>query len=90
MPFLSRVGRTAIALYYIAIDEAQRAITSSPPRPSSAHSHHSGSDLEDQRRETAYQQGLRIEYPNLFASSLLQDMLYLPAGSSFLQDAGIW
>ncbi|GAA6024404.1 hypothetical protein JCM11491_003541 [Sporobolomyces phaffii] len=63
--------RTAIALYYLSLDEADRTRrrqSPHPPSPSedpSQHGHH----------DTPYQRHLQREYPLLFHSGLLQELL---------------
>ncbi|GAA5961474.1 hypothetical protein JCM3765_003595 [Sporobolomyces pararoseus] len=69
--------RTAISLYYLAIDIVLHPSSSNiVSRPS--HSHDSYSEIGDHESlETAYQQHLHHQYPRLFGSGLLQELIPL-------------
>lgn len=83
----SLVDRTAISLYYLAIDEASPSpsTVNVPPTSHISDSHDSGFEFgEHESFESAYQQHLRHRYPRLFGSGLLQELIPLQAVSSQL------
>ncbi|GAA5897684.1 uncharacterized protein JCM6883_006783 [Sporobolomyces salmoneus] len=73
-------GRTAIALYYLSVDLAGHGPSVTKPRAVFHDDHLDG--LIPLPDADAYQEALHEEYPQLFASGLLQEMMLVPGAGT--------